>query len=220
MYLYLDIETVKGKPPRPLLDNILAGIKPNARARDKEADIAEKREKLMEEMALSPMLSQVVCVGLASGTSTPIARVSDDEKALLEAVNDEIALLQKQASDDGDKSGRIVLVTFNGKSFDVPVLMVKYTKHGVQPPFPMFGSKYDVHNHVDIRGILTNFDQYARGTLEQWAAYYGWPEIRQEKGSDIQALYDANDFKAIAEKCKGDVERTRFIHEFLEALIV
>lgn len=224
MYLYLDIETVRGNPPKPLLDNILAGIRPDSRARDKEASIAEKQEKLLAEAALSPMLSQVICVGMASGIGDPFALVSEDERALLEdvyrAIHDPETGLLRQAYDEGDKSGRIVLVTFNGKSFDVPVLLAKYTKYGLKLPFQMLGSKYDTNNHIDVRGILTNYDQYARGTLEQWAAYYGYPEIRTETGGDIQKLYDEKKFKEIAEKCKGDVDRTRFIHEHLEIAIL
>ena len=50
-----------------------------------------------------------------------------EERALLHAVEDEIA--------SGESAGRTVLVTYNGRAFDVPLIDTRYQMHRLRSPF-------------------------------------------------------------------------------------
>jgi uncharacterized protein YprB with RNaseH-like and TPR domain len=50
-----------------------------------------------------------------------------EERALLHAVEEELA--------SGDAAGRTVLVTYNGRAFDVPIIDTRYQMHRLRSPF-------------------------------------------------------------------------------------
>lgn len=217
MYLYYDIETVPDtKLPKDLEDALMDNVKPDARARDKEASLLEKREKLREEFGLYPLTNQIVAICATAvdqkGKAYSFEQCEPNEKKLLSAFN-------KFISDAARESAEAVIpVTFNGKSFDHHCLFIKYAQYGLDsPPFGFMFGKYD-QNHIDLRMVLVNYDQYGRGTLDIWARRLGYPEMEKQehKGSDIKLLFETKQYKTIVEKCTGDVERLVYIHRKLQ----
>lgn len=123
---------------------------------------------------------------------------------LIEAVWDELAKFD-------------TVVTFNGFSFDVPLLLKRSWFHGIKPTKIISTRKYAVENHIDVRMVLGNWDSYARGNLDLYAALkFGERKTDGVDGSKVQGLWDAKEYRKIHEYCKDDCRLTWKLFESLK----
>lgn len=192
------------------------------------AKIAEWRERDREKWtseiaktaALNPRLGRIVCVGwdyAQNGVTEPIgpfALAAQTERA-------EAGLIAQLWARIGEANGQII--TFNGLSFDIPWLLFRSMVNGVKPTVPVktlrdWTRRYSYSPHMDLRAVLTNWDNRATGTLTDWATCLGIPCADTTKGSDIHALYQAGDFDAIAEHCRADVQTTKQLYQRVSAI--
>jgi uncharacterized protein YprB with RNaseH-like and TPR domain len=212
--LYLDIETVSGARivPEKLINSLMDSVKPDARSKDTETSIANKRMKLVSEFALSPMTAQIILIGVL-----PDAELDPEQRYVVFTSTDEKTVLQQFALYIKALPAYTAYVTFNGKSFDLPHIMMKMMRYEISPSIgfiqAMRESPYDLSLSIDMRSILTNFDPMGRGKLKQWAMFFGY-EVKEDMmdGSDIQQLWDDKDFSAIIEKNHEDLLMLRHIH--------
>jgi DNA polymerase elongation subunit (family B) len=98
------------------------------------------------------------------------------------------------------------IVTFNGLSFDVPLLIKRSWYLGVKHTKTLSLKRYDTHgNHVDIKAVLGNWDSYARGKLDLYAHLkLGKAKTEDTDGSKVQAMWDAGEFQKVHEYCQND----------------
>lgn len=210
MNFYLDIETAPEDHAliQDLINNIKDNIKPDPRAKDAAVSRLDKFEKLMDEAALLPLLNRIVAISYTVDTTEAHCIYSTNEKELvsqfMEVVREQLITLKDT----------FCLVTFNGHSFDLPVLRCKLAKYLIDPMGINWNpGKYAFDFHFDVRNALTNFDQYGRGTLEQWAMYFKVPvDYKGISGKDVPLLFENGKFDEIAEKGKTDIEILRKIH--------
>lgn len=171
------------------------------------ARMAEKREQAPETFAaLSPMLSRVVCVGMLNldtgGARCPVNLT--DEAALLAEVNSVLA-----------KTTR--LVTFNGRGFDVPVLIHRSVINGV-PVAPVLWAAanqkpWEDRPHVDAMNVLSFGGTVRRYSLEAWAIGYGLANPKSGgDGSCVAEMVAAGDTESLTRYCMGDVETTAALY--------
>lgn len=116
---------------------------------------------------------------------------------------------------------RPTLVSFNGRSFDVPLLELAAFRYGVnlQGWFNMQGKSYDqprnrynVEAHLDLHDVLTNFGAARfQGGLNLAASILGKPGKMDVQGHMVQDLYDAGKLAEISDYCRCDVLDTYFI---------
>lgn len=158
------------------------------------------RATLAKEAALSPRTGRIVAIGASTGDVTS-ALCGADEAALLAAARD---VLSAHA-----------LVTFNGLHFDVPFVLTRAAMHGVS----MKGTeprallrRYVTQPHCDLRMVLGNWDQRARGSLADWLAAFGLP-AKTGSGADVAARWDAGATDEIAAYCAEDARLTGRLYE-------
>ncbi len=145
-----DLETI-GNPD--LIDS-LPEPTPKANLKDKakiEADIAEKKAKQISKMALNGNTALIVACGLAGitkeGEEWSDALMYDPttgERPYVEALWDIFA-------------DHKAFITFNGISFDVPILLRRSLVLGIIPPLTISTRKYDrppAGNHYDLHQIF------------------------------------------------------------------
>lgn len=120
-------------------------------------------------------------------------------------------------------------VTFNGRAFDVPFLMVRSAIHGIRPSKNLLGNRYlNYHpqnaRHVDLIDQLTFYGAMRkRGSLHLWCRAFGIesPKAQGIDGDDVKALYEhgksadiarynARDLIATAELYKRYVDYFQF----------
>ena len=110
------------------------------------------------------------------------------------------------------------IVTANGRTFDLPVIINRSFKHGV-PQKCLFESKkrnkwenythrYSESFHCDVMDGLTNFGAGKPAKLGVTAASIGLPGKIGVDGSDVAGMYAAGKIDEIADYCELDVMNT------------
>jgi 3'-5' exonuclease len=106
------------------------------------------------------------------------------------------------------------LVSFNGRSFDLPVLELQALRYGCQAP-RYFNEKYghryrySEERHYDLFDFLSNAGvSHLRGGFNLLARLIGLPGKTSVDGSMIQGLWDAGQLAAIHAYCRQDVIQT------------
>ncbi|EAQ80921.1 3'-5' exonuclease [Blastopirellula marina] len=112
-------------------------------------------------------------------------------------------------------------VTFNGRSFDVPLLELAAFRFGISVPewFQMHGksfelprNRYNVDAHFDLHDVLTNYGATRfTGGLNLAANLLGKPGKMGIEGNMVQDLYDEGRLAEINDYCRCDVLDTYFV---------
>jgi predicted PolB exonuclease-like 3'-5' exonuclease len=108
---------------------------------------------------------------------------------------------------------RPVLVTFNGRGFDLPVVLLRSLHHGIALPW-LFdeGSGKPEESHVDLCEALTLHGATRRLTsLDVAARLIGLPGKVGVDGSQVEALHRSGQKDALRRYCLGDVVQTAFL---------
>jgi predicted PolB exonuclease-like 3'-5' exonuclease len=121
------------------------------------------------------------------------------EKALISAFVDRVAELTPQ------------LVTFNGSSFDLPVLRYRAMVHSVAAPGlssrPYF-NRY-TEDAVDLCDVLSSFIFQGKATLHELCQVMGLPgKPDGMNGGEVEKYYRDGRIREIAEYCESDVVNT------------
>ena len=114
------------------------------------------------------------------------------------------------------------LVTFNGRSFDLPVLELQALKYGCSAP-RYFGGKYRnryaEEGHYDLYEFLTNHGVHRlRGGFNMVAKLIGLPGKTGIDGSMVQQLWQENRLTDIHRYCRQDVIQTYFLFLRIELM--
>jgi predicted PolB exonuclease-like 3'-5' exonuclease len=114
------------------------------------------------------------------------------------------------------------LVTWNGRSFDLPVLTLRALRHGVAFPWYYQDRDYrDRHGgdrHVDLCDLLAGHGAARMTSLDGAARLIGLPGKSGVDGSQVEALYRAGQIEALRQYCLSDVAQTAFV--FLRYLLL
>lgn len=113
------------------------------------------------------------------------------------------------------------LVTFNGRTFDLPVLELAAYRYGVAIPewFNIYGknwenprSRYNQSAHLDLQDIITNFGATRlSGGLNLCANLVGRPGKMGIAGHMVQQLCDEGKLDQVNDYCRCDVLDTYFV---------
>src|SRR5262249_6792727 len=103
------------------------------------------------------------------------------------------------------------LITFNGSSFDLPVLRYRAMVHGVAAPGlcarPYFHRYTD--DTVDLCDVLSSFSSQAKATLHELSRVMGLPgKPEGMTGAEVEKYYGDGHLREIAEYCESDVLNT------------
>lgn len=117
-------------------------------------------------------------------------------------------------------------VTFNGRTFDIPLMELAAFRFGLSIPkwFDESGYKsrrnrFSTSSHLDLQELLTNFSAARfNGGLNLAAQVLGKPGKMGLSGDQVQSYYDRGDLKAISDYCRCDVLDTYFV--FLRSMVL
>jgi hypothetical protein len=111
---------------------------------------------------------------------------------------------------------RPILVTFNGRGFDLPVLVLRSLRHGVAMPWYFDEERYrdrrDEAGHLDLHDALALHGAARRSvSLDLASRLLGLPGKAGVDGSQVEPLYRAGRWEEIRRYCLGDVAQTALL---------
>lgn len=118
-------------------------------------------------------------------------------------------------------------ISFNGRSFDVPFLMVRSAIHQIRPSKDLMSNRYlssqrDDAKHVDLLDQLTFYGSVRRrGNLHLWCRAFGIesPKAAGVTGDDVAKLFAEQKFKEIARYNVGDLRATKALYEYWDKFV-
>ena len=176
----------------------------------------EERVETLQKLALTPFTGHIIAIGMLNPDShhgkvwfesdKPDSFTSEDgmiefvsgtEQQMLEGFWETLSHFDQ-------------FITFNGRSFDCPYLMLRSAILGVKPTRNLFPYRYSHSEHCDLLEQLTFYSVFRKFNLDFYCKSFGItsPKAGGITGLDLKPLYDAGRFREIAEYCIGDVQAT------------
>jgi predicted PolB exonuclease-like 3'-5' exonuclease len=110
---------------------------------------------------------------------------------------------------------RPVLVTYNGRRFDLPVIALRSLCHGVSLGWYYrernVRYRYSEEGHLDLSDWLADHGATRPGSLDAVARLIGLPGKVGVDGSQVEGLYTAGQLAAIQTYCLSDVAMTAML---------
>lgn len=114
----------------------------------------------------------------------------------------------------GQFAGGHTLVSFGGKSFDVPVIMLRSFKNGVGHAWCTKDHRYryDENRHLDLKLALSDYESYKKGfSLDTFSKLCGLPGKDGVDGSMVAQMYDEGKHAEIENYCRVDALETAVV---------
>lgn len=222
-----DLETIADKASIKLLPPVEVkahgGIKDPVKI---EKDIAARTKKAEEERiskaGLNPATAKICCFGWASKPIEIIAGgqivVPTDIESRHIILKDETPQSEKKLLQDAWEvlSEFDHFTTFNGNSFDIPILLMRSAIHRARPSVSISTKRYTISNHTDCRMVLGNWDNYAKGNLNFYCRLLlGETSSGEFGGADIQELWNLELYDDIIEHCLDDCRLTYKLYDVI-----
>lgn len=183
---------------------------------------------LKNGMGFSPLTGQIVAIGIrdverGKGAVYFQASPKGKEKSFEEGdckfeVMTEKEMLQRfwEVVEKYD-----TFVTFNGRGFDVPFLMVRSALCGIRPSKNLLANRYlNYHpsnaRHIDLLDQLTFYGAMRKkGSLHLWCRAFGIesPKAQGVDGDDVKALYENGKSDDIARYNARDLQATTELYK-------
>lgn len=191
---------------------------------------AEDYERALEDvkngLGFSPLTGRIVAVGVLDDErekgavyfDAPNAHVLDHEKdGIKYKVLSEKEMLEHFWRGVAEYDA---FVSFNGRGFDVPFLMVRSAVHGIRPSKDLMSNRYLGNQdydakHIDLLDQLSFYGAMRRkGNLHLWCRAFGIesPKASGLTGDDVKALFDTGKYEDIARYNAGDLRATRELY--------
>ncbi|MEW5799190.1 MAG: ribonuclease H-like domain-containing protein [Bacteroidota bacterium] len=185
------------------------------------ADSDEKIEELKKNLNLHALTAQILCIALYN-PDTQRGKVffqSDKQEDFFS--NDNSCHYKSGTEEEILRSFWEIIpkydqfITFNGRSFDCPFLLLRSAKLGVQTTRNLMPYRYDADIHCDLLEQLTFYQTTRRFSLDFYCKSFGIesPKTKGITGLDMKKLYDEKRFKDIADYCYGDVLATAELYK-------
>ena len=226
-YMAFDIETV------PLNWDTFSESQQEYILRNTTTD--EEKEKRMNEMGLTPLTAQVVCIGMKiverkngvdevknlGAISVDNEMSDEDSKEVILSTGEKMMLYnEKQAFvtfwnilEKYDAH----LISFNGRNFDAPFMMMRSAILGERPSKNLMqGTKFNYQKHTDLIDELAFFTtSYSYGATKRfnfdfYARAFGLtsPKSQGIDGSKVPQFFAEGKIDEITEYCLRDVKTT------------
>jgi DNA polymerase III epsilon subunit-like protein len=194
-----------------------------------EAEAEEEKRR----GALSPFTGRIVAIGVVNAETgrscamyempgqTEVLTRRDGNRTLISGTEKQIL---EKFWDFLDRDDRFI--SFNGRQFDGPFLMIRSAIHGITPKRDLVGNRYRFHPNCDLREVL-NFNgtinpRQMRFNLDLACKTFGIQSSKAEgmDGRSVETMYRAGRHEDIAVYCLEDVRATCELYLKLEKTLL
>ncbi|MEO8398729.1 MAG: ribonuclease H-like domain-containing protein [Ignavibacteriaceae bacterium] len=102
------------------------------------------------------------------------------------------------------------VITFNGRNFDIPFLMMRSAINKIKPTKNLIKNRFDVSTHIDLLEQFTYYGITRKFNLDFYCHAFGIksPKNNNISGIEVKNLYEAGRIKDIAIYCGEDIYAT------------
>jgi DNA polymerase elongation subunit (family B) len=182
----------------------------------KFSDTEEKKQETIQKFSLYPTTSQIIAIGMLNPDTGRGKVLFQSETAVDETSGD--GAIHFLSGSESELLGRFwedlvhyeQFITFNGRGFDCPFLMLRSAIVGVQATRNLMPYRYDTKIHCDLLEQLTFYGALRKFNLDFYCKSFGIesPKSHGVTGLDLKELYEQKRFKEIAEYNLGDLRAT------------
>jgi 3'-5' exonuclease len=182
---------------------------------------SQKRDDAIRYLSLYPLTAKIIAIGMyhVEKEKTFVYYESNQPE---EWMNEEKNISYKGLSEKEmiQSFWRIVdftdqVITFNGRNFDIPFLMLRSAILEIRPTKNLIGKRFDPSNHIDLLEQFTFYGITRKFNLDFYCHAFGVesPKSKGISGMEVKNLYEAGRIKDIAVYCAEDVNATSKLYK-------
>lgn len=195
----------------------------------KAARSEEEKALVPEQLSFSPLTGQIVAIAVLNPESGKggvyyqapgQAPVEQDENGIVYASGSEAEILERFWKTIAFYDQ---FVTFNGRSFDCPYLMVRSAIHKVKPTKNLVPYRYG-DEHIDLYDRLGFFGAVRRTmNLHMWCQAFGIKSSKANEnginGHEVPRFFKEGRYSEIAHYCFEDIRATAELFDYWQKYI-
>lgn len=189
----------------------------------KYAQGEEEKEEYKLRTALSPLTGQVIAIGYQDYDSQKkwVQMVSSKcQNVTQENVGFQFVDSEQKLLEDFWQTvlKYPMIVTFNGRNFDIPFLMIRSAINKLKISRNLMGYRYDSKFHCDLMDQMSFYGalRYPK-SLHFYTRAFGIKNPKEEmQGKEVTQYYKDGKHQEIAEYCLKDVIATGELYEYWE----
>ncbi|MDC0723008.1 ribonuclease H-like domain-containing protein [Nannocystis bainbridge] len=212
--LVFDIETAPAHDPATMPASVIEAIQRHATREACEPGLV---------MSLSPLFGQVVSLAFMDGDDLDGevwalgVPPGGDPRRVVEAVPPWLQLVSERELLQAFwllAAQAEVVVSYNGRNFDVPFLLGRSLVHEVPARVDLLGSPYALRPHLDLYRMIATGRSVAPAPLDAvcWALGVDSPKGGMS-GADVAPAYARGELAAISSYNRGDVRATASVYQ-------
>jgi predicted PolB exonuclease-like 3'-5' exonuclease len=182
----------------------------------KFAETEADRTETIQKLSLYPTTAQIIAIGmLNSDTNHGKILIQADEKLDYHSDNESIHFLSGSEKEILEIFWKDIthynqFITFNGRGFDCPFLMLRSAILQVPPSRNLMPYRYDTSIHCDLLEQFTFYGALRKFNLDFYCKSFGIesPKSHGITGLDMKRLFDEKRYREIAEYNLGDLRAT------------
>jgi DNA polymerase elongation subunit (family B) len=182
----------------------------------KFAKTDEERADTIQRLSLYPLTAQVVAIGMLNPDSDQgkvVYQEPDGQPSFSADRKVEFVPLSEAAMLEAfwtTITRYAQFITFNGRAFDCPFLMLRSALLGVRCTRSLLPNRYNTGEHCDLMDQFTLYGAMRKFSLDFYAKAFGItsPKSMGVSGLELGPMFHAGRYKEIAEYCMGDVRAT------------
>ena len=187
----------------------------------------EKREEVERYLSLYPFTSKLISIGLLNTDSEGMLILYNSEQV------EELEVKEKKIKYVGTTEHEMLklfwslinrtnrVITFNGRNFDIPFLMLRSAILNIKPTTNLFYNRYNITKHIDLLDQFTFYGILRKFNLDFYCHGFNLksPKSKGITGMEVKELYKAGRVKDIAVYCGQDVEATYKLYKIWDEFL-
>jgi len=194
---------------------------------EKETDPGKKQKQVDEAIrytSLYPLTAKCIAIGIYDvEKEKSFVYYESDEKEEWQSEDKKVQYKGLPEKEMLQSFWKIIdvtdkVITFNGRNFDLPFLMIRSAMLKVKPTKNLIRGRYNIKTHIDLLEQFTFYGLTRKFNLDFYCQAFGIesPKTKEISGMEVKNLYEAGKLKDIATYCSHDVYATYQLYKIWE----
>lgn len=187
------------------------------------AESEQEIQEMKDGLGFSPLTGQIVAIGVYDVETDQGAVYYQSQENVSDTFFEGLKLQVMTEKEMLEKFWDVAkrcqeCISFNGRAFDVPFMMVRSAIHKIRPSINLMPPRYSSNAiHLDLLDQLTFYGSVRKkGNLHMWCRAFGItsPKADGVSGDDVGRLFQEKKYREIAEYNVGDLKATAELYKY------